>query len=109
MVATRANRQPAFGLYVTDHHAPIAHCNGLLVLTLAGPRICALTRFDNSVLPHFGLPRTLGASWPTAPKRQQRGDESASVAAGHRCTDSRSTRSARCRRGAAGAAYPEGS
>ena len=70
LVATRANRQPAFGLYVTDHHAPIAHCNGLLVLTLAGPRICALTRFDNSVLPHFGLPRTLGASWPTAPKRQ---------------------------------------
>jgi RNA polymerase sigma-70 factor (TIGR02960 family) len=70
LVATRANRQPAFGLYVTDHHAPIAHCNGLLVLTLAGPRICALTRFDNSVLPHFGLPRTLGTSWPTAPKRQ---------------------------------------
>ena len=62
LVATRANRQPAFGLYVTDHHAPIAHCNGLLVLTLAGPRICALTRFDNSVLPHFGLPRTLGPS-----------------------------------------------
>jgi hypothetical protein len=62
LVATRANRQPAFGLYVTDHHAPIAHCNGLLVLTLAGPRICAMTRFDNSVLPHFGLPRTLDAS-----------------------------------------------
>jgi RNA polymerase sigma-70 factor (ECF subfamily) len=28
-------------------------------LTLAGDRICALTRFDNSVLPRFGLPRSL--------------------------------------------------
>ena len=34
---------------------------GLLVFTLAGDRICAITRFDNSVLPRFGLPRTLGA------------------------------------------------
>jgi RNA polymerase sigma-70 factor (ECF subfamily) len=37
----------------------VAHANGLLVATLAGPRICTLTRFDNSVLPGFGLPRTL--------------------------------------------------
>jgi hypothetical protein len=47
---------------VTERHAPVAHANGLLVLTLTGARICALTRFDNSVLPHFGLPRTLGPS-----------------------------------------------
>jgi hypothetical protein len=32
---------------------------GLLVLTLTGDRICAITRFDNGVLPRFGLPRTL--------------------------------------------------
>lgn len=25
-------------------------------LTLAGERICGITRFDNSALPHFGLP-----------------------------------------------------
>ena len=62
LVGTWANRQPTFGLYVTERHVPIAHANGLLVLTLAGPRICALTRFDNSVLPHFGLPGTLAAS-----------------------------------------------
>jgi RNA polymerase sigma-70 factor (TIGR02960 family) len=62
LVATRANRQPAFGLYATERHAPVAHCHGLLVLTLTGDRICALTRFDNSVLPHFGLPRTLRPS-----------------------------------------------
>jgi hypothetical protein len=29
------------------------------VLTLAGSRIRAITRFDNSVLPRFGLPRIL--------------------------------------------------
>jgi len=58
LVPTRANGQPAFGLYV---HAPggIRHATGLIVLTLAGNRICAMTRFENSVLPWFGLPRSL--------------------------------------------------
>ncbi len=59
LVPTRANGQPAFAVYVRDPHAGVAHANGLLVATLAGTEICALTRFDNSVLPGFGLPRTL--------------------------------------------------
>jgi RNA polymerase sigma-70 factor (ECF subfamily) len=60
LVATRANTQPAFGVYRTDPHSPIAHARGLLVLTLAGNRITAITQFiDTSVLPRFGLPRTL--------------------------------------------------
>jgi RNA polymerase sigma-70 factor (TIGR02960 family) len=59
LVPTRANGQPAFGVYVRDPRAKIAHATGLLVLTLAGGRICTMTRFDNSVLPRFGLPRTL--------------------------------------------------
>ena len=59
LVATRANGQPAFAFYVRDPQAGVAHANGLLVATLAGPQIRALTRFDNSVLPGFGLPRTL--------------------------------------------------
>jgi RNA polymerase sigma-70 factor (TIGR02960 family) len=59
LVATRANGQPAFGAYVRDPHAPVLHAIGLLVLTLAGGRICAMTLFDRSVLPRFGLPRTL--------------------------------------------------
>ena len=59
LIATRANGQPAFGFYVRDPRAKVAHANGLLVLTLAGSQISALTRFDNSVLPRFGLPRTL--------------------------------------------------
>jgi RNA polymerase sigma-70 factor (ECF subfamily) len=29
------------------------------VLTLAGDQICAITRFEASVLPWFGLPRSL--------------------------------------------------
>jgi hypothetical protein len=32
---------------------------GEFVLTITGDRICAMTRFDNSVLPWFGLPRSL--------------------------------------------------
>jgi RNA polymerase sigma-70 factor (TIGR02960 family) len=59
LVATRANGQPAFGVYVRDRHAPVLHANGLLVLTLAGDRISAITRFDPSVLARFGLPRSL--------------------------------------------------
>jgi RNA polymerase sigma-70 factor (TIGR02960 family) len=58
LVPTRANGQPAFGAYV---RAPdgISHGVGLYVLTLTTGRICALTRFENSVLPWFGLPRSL--------------------------------------------------
>jgi RNA polymerase sigma-70 factor (TIGR02960 family) len=60
LVPTRANGQPAFGYYIEDGQAPIAHAHSLVVLTLAGDKICAITRFgDNSLLPHFGLPRTL--------------------------------------------------
>ena len=59
LVATRANGQPAFGIYVYDPQARILHAAGLLVLTLAGDRICAMTRFDTSMLAYFGLPRTL--------------------------------------------------
>jgi RNA polymerase sigma-70 factor (ECF subfamily) len=58
-IPTRANGQPAFGLYIKDPHARVLHANGLIVLTLAGDKICGITRFDNSVLPRFGLPRTL--------------------------------------------------
>ena len=60
LVSTRANTQPAFGLYLHDQHAPVAHAAGMIVLTLHGDQIAALTCFyDNSVLPGFGLPRTL--------------------------------------------------
>jgi len=60
LVPTRANTQPAFGCYQLDARTPIARAHGLIVLTLDGSRISAFTRFlDNSLLPHFGLPRAL--------------------------------------------------
>jgi len=59
LIPTRANGQPAFGLYIQEPVDGIAHANGLLVLSLAGNQISAITRFDPSVLPRFGLPRTL--------------------------------------------------
>jgi RNA polymerase sigma-70 factor (ECF subfamily) len=58
LVPTRANGQPAFGAYLRGPTG-IRHGTGLLVLTLAGDRICSVTRFDTSVLPWFGLPRSL--------------------------------------------------
>jgi len=60
LVPTRANGQPAFGCYLRDPAAPLARAHGLLVLTLSGQQITGITRFlDNSILPRFGLPRTL--------------------------------------------------
>jgi RNA polymerase sigma-70 factor (TIGR02960 family) len=58
LVPTRANGQPAFGAYLLGP-AGIRHGVGLIVLTLAGGRIAAMTRFENTVLPWFGLPRSL--------------------------------------------------
>lgn len=60
LVPTGANRQPAFGHYLRDPVTPIWHAHGLVVLTLEGGLISAITRFgDISLFPHFGLPRTL--------------------------------------------------
>jgi RNA polymerase sigma-70 factor (ECF subfamily) len=60
LVPTHANSQPAFGAYL---RAPdgIRHGTGLFVLTIAGDRVRALTRFENSVYPWFALPRSLPA------------------------------------------------
>jgi len=59
LVPTRANGQLAFGAYLHAGNGGIRHCAGLVVLTLTGDRVCALTRFGTSVLPCFGLPRSL--------------------------------------------------
>ena len=58
LVPTRANGQPAFGAYLRAPNG-ISRGVGLYVLTLTGDRICAMTRFENSVFPWFGLPRSL--------------------------------------------------
>jgi RNA polymerase sigma-70 factor (TIGR02960 family) len=60
LVPTRANGQPAFGCYFPSPQTEIARPRGLLVLTLEGDQISAITWFaDSSVFPLFGLPRTL--------------------------------------------------
>ena len=58
LVPTRANGQPAFGAYLRGAEDR-SHGVGLYVLTLAGDRICAMTRFENGLFPRFGLPRSL--------------------------------------------------
>jgi RNA polymerase sigma-70 factor (TIGR02960 family) len=60
VVPTRANTQPAFGCYLPDAHAAIARPYGLIVLTLEGDAIAAITWFaDTGLFRHFGLPRIL--------------------------------------------------
>jgi RNA polymerase sigma-70 factor (TIGR02960 family) len=60
LIPTRANGQPAFGCYLQDAQAPVFRAHGLIVLTLQGDRISAITRFvDNSNMARFGLPRML--------------------------------------------------
>jgi hypothetical protein len=61
LVPTRANGQPAFGAYV--HSASGVHQGvGVIAVSLSGERICALTFFEQSALPWFGLPLSLPAS-----------------------------------------------
>jgi RNA polymerase sigma-70 factor (TIGR02960 family) len=60
VVPTRANTQPAFGCYLPDAQAAIARPYGLIVLTLEGDAVAAITWFaDTGVFRHFGLPRRL--------------------------------------------------
>ncbi len=59
VVPTRANGQPAFGLYLADPHASVYRAYALLVITTAGDHITAITGFTAEVMTRFGLPRTL--------------------------------------------------
>jgi RNA polymerase sigma-70 factor (TIGR02960 family) len=59
VVPTRANGQPAFGLYLADPHASVYRAYSLLVIATAGERITSITGFTTDVMPRFGLPRTL--------------------------------------------------
>ena len=59
VVPTRANGQPAFGLYLADPNASVYRVYCLLVITTAGDHITAITGFNTNVMTRFGLPRTL--------------------------------------------------
>jgi len=55
LIPARANGQPAFGFYARGpEHGYRAV--GLMVLTLSGGQISAMTRFESRLLPRFGLP-----------------------------------------------------
>jgi RNA polymerase sigma-70 factor (TIGR02960 family) len=60
LVPVRANGQPAWGEYRRDPGTAILHLTGLEVVTLAGDRVSEITRFETTIAPYFGLPRTLG-------------------------------------------------
>ena len=59
VVPTRANGQPALGLYLADPHASVYRAYSLLVITTAGDHITVITGFNTNVMTRFGLPRTL--------------------------------------------------
>ena len=59
MVPVRANGQPAWGEYVRDPVTGGLHVTGIVVVGLAGDRICEITHFETTLAPYFGLPRTL--------------------------------------------------
>jgi RNA polymerase sigma-70 factor (TIGR02960 family) len=72
LVPTAANGQPAYGCYISDYGDPVWRAHGVMLITVAGDRVATMTRFvDNSVLPYFGLPRTLG---DRADDARERGD-----------------------------------
>jgi RNA polymerase sigma-70 factor (TIGR02960 family) len=68
LLPVRANTQPAFGCYLSGTRQDQAEAAGLIVLTLRGDQVSAITRFlDLDVLPRFGLPLALRpgqGQWP---------------------------------------------
>ena len=62
LAPARANTQPALGSYLADGPDRAATPAGLFVLTMAGDRIQAVTRFHlDALYPRFGLPASLPA------------------------------------------------
>lgn len=61
LVRTRANGQPAFGAYLHAASGTLQG-SGVIALSLNGERIGAITFFERSALPWFGLPQELPTS-----------------------------------------------
>ncbi|MFF0134445.1 sigma-70 family RNA polymerase sigma factor [Streptomyces mirabilis] len=59
LVPVRANGQPAWGEYTRDRVTGVLRLAGVVVIGLAGDRVCEFTRFETAVAPYFGIPRTL--------------------------------------------------
>ena len=60
LLPVQANTQPALAGYVSDPGRAGAYPAGMFVLTMAGPKIRAMTRFHlDELYPRFGLPESL--------------------------------------------------
>ena len=59
LLPTRANGQPAFGVYLFSPLSRVAHGAELVVVTLAGRRVSAITLFESAEMARFGLPRSV--------------------------------------------------
>ena len=59
MVPVRANGQLAWGEYVRVPVAGALLLVGIVVIGIAGDRICGITHFGTAIGRYFGLPRTL--------------------------------------------------
>ena len=60
LVPTRANGRPAFGLYLRDPQAAVAHGLGIMVLGVGEGSVSSFDCFlDTAVLASFGMPRTI--------------------------------------------------
>jgi hypothetical protein len=59
MVALRGNGRPAWGEYVRDAVTGGLHLVGVVVIGIAGDRICGITGFETAIVRYFGLPRML--------------------------------------------------
>jgi len=70
LVPTRANGQPAIGVYLHSD-AGTRHGTGLIIVTLAGGKIRAVTRFDSSVMAGFRRPRTVRMWRYSLPNRRR--------------------------------------
>ncbi|WP_167479654.1 RNA polymerase subunit sigma-70 [Nocardia arthritidis] len=55
LVPTRANGQPAFGVYGDDGAGGCGR-SGLIVVGITGARVSSIVRFESGLLPRFGLP-----------------------------------------------------
>jgi RNA polymerase sigma-70 factor (ECF subfamily) len=60
LIPARASGQPAPGLYARDPDTGGFCTAGLMILTLSGTQIPAMTRFDPATPPRSGLPATPG-------------------------------------------------
>jgi RNA polymerase sigma-70 factor (ECF subfamily) len=64
LLPTRANHQFALVYYLPDAADQVPRASGVMVLTIDGDHVSALTRFGGRhVIARFGLPSALPLSW----------------------------------------------